>query len=275
MENAVKALEIAAGVLLAVIILSLITYFFSTLSEWPSQEDTMETSEQLAKFNLEYEVYEKKAMYGVDVISCLNKAKSNNEKYVEEGAFLSGTRYGDDYVIDVCVRINGPLSEVIEIYYLDETTNTQQRRGSESASTIPPATHNEDELSSLGIDLIGSGSYTKFKPEDKLFSDDNDLDGANHMIENGGSKEFESKKYYSIISDKEIIEGLLDFSTKNPKITVKNTDSSTLRYWSTAVWETALYNFKTRKFKCDSIQYSEKTGRVNAIYFSELGEEDG
>lgn len=273
MENAVKALEIAAGVLLAVIILSLITYFFSTLSEWPSQEDTMETSEQLARFNLEYEVYEKKAMYGVDVLSCLNKAKSNNEKYVEEGAFLSGTRYGDDYVIEVCVRINKPLSEVIEIYYLDETTNTELRRS--LTSTIPVATNNEDELSSLGIDLISSGSYTKFKPEDKLVSAEKSLDGANHMIKDGGSKEFETQKYYSLISDKEIIERLLEFSTKNPKITVKNTDSSTLRYWSTAVWETALYNFKTRKFKCDSIQYSEKTGRVNAIYFSELGEEDG
>ena len=109
MENAAKALEIAAGVLLAVIILSLIAYFFSTISEWPTQEDSMESAEQLAKFNLEYEVYEKSAMYGVDVISCLNKAKSNNEKYVEGSSFLSGNRYGDEFTINVFVNIKEAL----------------------------------------------------------------------------------------------------------------------------------------------------------------------
>ena len=53
MDNATKALEIAAGVLLGVLIMSLIAYFFTEISEWPEQEDSMETAEQLAKFNLE------------------------------------------------------------------------------------------------------------------------------------------------------------------------------------------------------------------------------
>ena len=113
MENTAKALEIVAGVLLAVIIISLIVYFFSTISEWPSQEDEMQSAEQLAQFNLEYEVYEKNAMYGVDVISCLNKARSNNQKYVEGTAgFLSGNRYGNDFTIDVYVRSEEHTSEL-------------------------------------------------------------------------------------------------------------------------------------------------------------------
>ena len=55
MENAAKALEIAAGVLLAVIIMSLIVYFFSKIGIWPQQQEEMESGEQLAKFNSEYE----------------------------------------------------------------------------------------------------------------------------------------------------------------------------------------------------------------------------
>ena len=115
MENVSKALEIAAGVLLAVMIMSLISYFFSRIGIWPQEQDKMESAEQLAKFNTEYTVYEKKAMYGVDVISCLNKAKSNNEKYAQSGAFFQGMSYEGNsedekknrYYINIYVNIYG------------------------------------------------------------------------------------------------------------------------------------------------------------------------
>ena len=78
MENAVKALEMAAGVLLGVILMAAVAYFFTQISSWPEREDEVVSSEQLAKFNQEYEVYNKSKMYGVDVLSCLNKVISNN-----------------------------------------------------------------------------------------------------------------------------------------------------------------------------------------------------
>ena len=82
MENAVKALEMAAGVLLGVILMAAVAYFFTQISTWPENEDDLASSEQLAKFNQEYEVYNKSKMYGVDVLSCLNKVISNNaDKY--------------------------------------------------------------------------------------------------------------------------------------------------------------------------------------------------
>lgn len=135
MENAAKALEIAAGVLLGVLLLSLIAYFFSIIGEWPQAEEDNITAEQLAKFNLEYEVYEKNAMYGVDVISCLNKARSNNEKYVEGGGFLSGTAYGKNYEVDVCISINSKLEELIEVYYFNEEDGKEVERRNQSELT--------------------------------------------------------------------------------------------------------------------------------------------
>ena len=123
MENAAKALEIAAGVLLAILIMSLISLFFSNLGIWPEEEDSRETAEQLAKFNLEYEVYDKKGMYGTDVISCLTKAKSNNEKYALGGKYLSGSKYGEQYWINVYVRLNDDLEELVTVYYYDPLTS--------------------------------------------------------------------------------------------------------------------------------------------------------
>ena len=108
MENAARALEIAAGVLIGVLLMALIVYFFKTMGEWPQQQDDMMSSEQTSKFNLEYEVYGKKGMYGVDVISCLNKAKDNNDKYLDESklGFLASGSYPEEFVINVFVHMN-------------------------------------------------------------------------------------------------------------------------------------------------------------------------
>ncbi len=276
MENAAKALEIAAGLLLAIIIISLIVYFFSTISEWPQQEDSMQSAEQLAQFNLEYEVYEKTAMYGVDVISCLNKAKSNNEKYVEGSAgFLTGNKYGNDFTINVYVKINEPLQERMEIYYFDEVLNKETQRMSDTTTEFTSLS-GVKTLSMLKIEELNTNKYyTDFIPDtDKLFSQTKILDNATkYMVPTGGSHKLimedgTEKNYYSIVDSQ--LKKLLEISSKDLKITKKNNDPNTYRYWSTVIWETALYNFKTKRFTCDSINYNQKTGRVCELYFSEL-----
>lgn len=115
MENAARALEISAGVLIGVMLMALVAYFFSSISRMPENEDQILTAEQLATFNREYEVYNKQQMYGVDVISCLNKAISNDNKYVNGEAYFAGKEYGKNYLINVTVKLNEPLKESIEL----------------------------------------------------------------------------------------------------------------------------------------------------------------
>ena len=118
MENASKALEMAAGVMLGVLLFSLVAYFFTSISSWPEQQDDEKSSQQTAQFNLEYEVYYKKGMYGADVISCLTKAENNNEKYYEGGNFLSGQRYGETYWVNVYVNLKKDLEEQLIVYHM-------------------------------------------------------------------------------------------------------------------------------------------------------------
>lgn len=122
MESANKAIIMAFGMLVAVMILATIVYVFNHLKVLPQGDDLQEELEQVTAFNLEYEVYDKKIMYGVDVISVLNKAKSNNDKYVQ-GRFFSGIGYNTDYIIDIEVRLEKQLSESITVTYLEETYN--------------------------------------------------------------------------------------------------------------------------------------------------------
>lgn len=78
MENVSRALIIAAGVLISIIILSLFIVMYNRMSSISkTQEETLKQA-QLQEFNAQYEAYNKKVMYGVDVISLSNKVIQNN-----------------------------------------------------------------------------------------------------------------------------------------------------------------------------------------------------
>ena len=297
MENASKALIIAGGVLLAVIIMSLIASFFAGVSQWPQQQDDTESKEQLAKFNQEYEVYEKSAMYGTDVISCLNKVVNFDEKYVEEdedntqdggdykGGWLSGTKYGEkkEFAIDVCVKLKelkgtydnderGYLEESLEVYYI----NSGNGEASGGSNKEQIKTNDGDTVKIGDIISLLSKSQDSIKKErsaylSKIFGK---TDERTYRVGDIGNAE---DGYYelSLLKDDKIdtngeLYRLINLSKFDLKVTIKNPDSSSLRKWSTVVWKTALYDFKSRKFRCDGIDYNPQTGRVNKISFSEI-----
>ena len=121
MDNANKAIIMAFGMIVAVMILGTIVYVFTRLSSLPRQDDDLQSIEQVRVFNQEYEVYDKKIMYGVDVISVLNKAQSNNEKYVKT-KYYSGVGYNTDYIINIVVTLKNEITETMEVSYLNTTS---------------------------------------------------------------------------------------------------------------------------------------------------------
>lgn len=131
MENATTALYIAAGTLLGVMILSLVVFFFRRVGNLYSEQEIIMTAEQLAEWNNEYLAYEKKIMYGTDLISVLNKATSNNEKYVNGKGFLSGYTYTNAYLINIKFKIKSPLQDTIKVSYIDDIGETGRIRGRE------------------------------------------------------------------------------------------------------------------------------------------------
>lgn len=289
MENTAKALYIAGGVLLAVIIMSLIAYFFSSISSWPQQQDDTLSTEQLAKFNAEYEVYDKSAMYGTDVISCLNKVRSNNEKYVDEsgtdeldsskkrGWFITGNKYGKEYEINAYVKIEEKigkkgLQESLDVYFINESNNYKEELRN---------TNTSNKLEIVNIEQINNAqsgnrqegvTYTEYTKDSELVTSSNDLtDNSKYIVADGGSVEYNGKKYYPLYGDNNyVLMNLIRLSNLDMKVVKKNPNKSEGKIWSKVVWTTALYDFKTRRFTCDGILYNDQTGRVNAIYFSEI-----
>lgn len=78
MENASKALLIAGGILLAILTLSLVIYMTTVTSSMADAQDARTLANQINTFNKEYEAYNKRKMYGTDVITVINKAIDYN-----------------------------------------------------------------------------------------------------------------------------------------------------------------------------------------------------
>lgn len=104
MENATKALTIAGGILIAIIVIATLWYSFQQWGIFPSQKDESEETAQLIEFNNGFESYYKQNLYGADVITVLNKAIANNDKY------RIALQPNDPYFVDVEFRLLSPVT---------------------------------------------------------------------------------------------------------------------------------------------------------------------
>lgn len=96
MENASKALIMAAGVLIGVLILSLAAFLFLDFGATSESVYSQMESQQLTQYNAQYTVYSGRNDITVyELISLANLAKENNEYYKDY------TDYEDAYKVQV------------------------------------------------------------------------------------------------------------------------------------------------------------------------------
>lgn len=93
MENASKALIMAGEILIAMLIITLLVWGFGNITNLQEQEQNGEKVEQLAVFNKEYESYNRKLLRGVDVISVMNRAINNNNKYENDTYYVINIQF--------------------------------------------------------------------------------------------------------------------------------------------------------------------------------------
>lgn len=89
MENATKALLIAAGMLLAVMIISLLVAGYNQISAYYRQEQELLSTEQLDKFNKQFQNYNREDIRGNELISLMNKIIDYNVTQ----SYQEGTNY--------------------------------------------------------------------------------------------------------------------------------------------------------------------------------------
>ncbi|MCI8759863.1 MAG: hypothetical protein HFJ34_01850 [Clostridia bacterium] len=139
MENASKALLMAAGVLIGMLILSLAVYLFASFSSSMSQVYEKNEENQLNQFNTQFTSYMGKKCTIHDIITVANLATENNIFY--ELPKVNGGATGRDNYISVSYptkgniefgyslttqNINGTYNGYIETEIRNLTTNLPQ-----------------------------------------------------------------------------------------------------------------------------------------------------
>ena len=81
MENASKALLIAAGILIGLILITMIIFGYNQISSYYTNREEVKQSEQLAEFNKQYIGYDREDVRGSDLLSLVNKIIDYNINY--------------------------------------------------------------------------------------------------------------------------------------------------------------------------------------------------
>lgn len=128
MENASKALVMAGGVLIAIMVIATLLYASNTFRILPEAEEQSTAVKQLQAFNKQYESYDRDALYGTDLVSVLNKAMDNNEKY--------GVKYGDDMYINIAFTINENIDGEESVYRIYSSGENAGKKINVSSKTL-------------------------------------------------------------------------------------------------------------------------------------------
>ena len=148
MENMSYALKLAGATLIAVLIIALIALVFTRLSSYQQSQEDAVTRENISNFNNTFEVYQKSLMYGTDVLSCLNQAESNNQKYVYNiyyGQDDPSITYEQrtDLMVQVNVKLKTNVQEEIKVFHRSSlTTSITQTANTEEYNFKPFARNN-------------------------------------------------------------------------------------------------------------------------------------
>lgn len=190
MENASKALIMAGGVLLALLIITLCVYLYSSMTSLADTQDKKQAEKQLFAFNSEYEAYNKNRMYGTDVITVVNKAINHNRN-------MDAKEAEDVYYINVVITTKTDFETTFTII---DHTKPSSDPNYERTNLSFDGLNSEDkkELKENDIDVtegfrMGQGTY-----ELGTFYDYNKL-----IMNDGIIKFFEGNKNDDIIKSKE------------------------------------------------------------------------
>ena len=116
MENESKALLIAAGALLAIMVVSLLAFFYNKLVDYEHSKQITMTEEQIVKFNKEYEAYNRDNVTGYEMVSLLNKILSYNAiNTVSSSSSDWGNNNSEDAWTEMYIQFTVKDSDIIEL----------------------------------------------------------------------------------------------------------------------------------------------------------------
>ena len=233
MENASKALLIAAGVIISLLLITVLIFSFRKISEYQSSNKELADIQNTADFNEQFLQYDREDVKGYEIVSLVNRISDYNSRMSNVGKndvgynpisfSLNLVGKNSDFVYDN----SGKYDKLFKINQYDN--NSFQLR------IIQPAVTLENKYG-------GSDVATKLAKN------------LNTFIMNGSDFDTAKKTFNAYCK------------------TIKINSENDLKKELPDIFKCYEYmQFKNAVFKCGSVGYDNATGRVNSISFEYTG----
>ena len=267
MENATKALLIAGGVLLAMLLIAVLIFAWGQFSEYYNNTQSLADIDDITNFNMQFTNYEGRDVYGYELISLANLVADYNFRYSSYStADPNDKAQNDKYYTPITMNITINDAKVIDFYFGDGNY----------APHIFTTGHGPYQQSSTRNDIqkiinTATGIENFYRNKDvtaKLAKSINSLlaaenvDQVNYYVSHGLTEEEAKNRLQNEGTSKyKAITGR-DVSYNEMKNEIINT-ANIKQYYE-------YYQFKKAIFKCDinSITYDSVSQRVNSISFT-------
>ena len=272
MENATKALLIAGGVLLAMLLIAVLIFAWGQFSEYYKNTQSLADIDDITNFNMQFTNYEDRDVYGYELISLANLVADYNFRYSSYSANPADANdrsaQNDKYY--------APIKMTIKFNSVDELKNDLWYDDAAITHLFGQLYYEQSKTVNQIANIISNGETNV-----KLYGNNNNASRLAKSIstllaaENGETVRIYAERYTSgdlnrakemlkneaIAKYKSITGEELTYNDLLAKIA--GNEGNIKQYYE-------YYQFKKAIFKCDinSITYDSISQRVNSISFT-------
>lgn len=245
MENATKALLISAGIMVAIMVITLGLISYNQISSYYETQHDETMKEQIVEFNNVYENYNRKNVRGSDLLSLMNRIIDYNQSQ----SYEIGTGYQR---IGVTITIGN--SHVNEFKY----NNTDE-------SIFKELTSNGEITNKSGEDKINDKKLTAVSnvEQDMIkYAKNNGLDVTGTQLQKLAS----GISNIMTTNTDELSIQKRDTLLKNIfGREIENNHLDTIKYITCQYYQ--YMQFKRAYFNCTEVKYDDKTGRIKEMNY--------
>ncbi len=256
MENASKALLMAGGMILSILLITLLVYAWSLFSKYQSSNDELADIEDVAKFNQQFTNYDRDDVEGYELISLINKVVDYNHRKSSTG---TNDIKNKPITIEILLKGNGKVftkDKDNNLLLFKSDSYTQSGSNNILTGIIKEAQTIEDKYGGVTFASKLAKNY------DSIFLSptqvQQEIDNSNNTLDDRAVWERAKNKYNSIVLKNKV-------SSANELRPNGSRSIEVLKYYE-------YMQFKRGVFKCTDLDYDKESGKVSKIKFEFDGE---
>ena len=255
MENASKAILMAGGMLLTILIVSLLVFAWNTFSNYYSQKDSIDEIDDVTEFNLQFTNYDRNDVSGYELLSLINQVIDYNMRKSTAAAAPDVGRENNQNFPPITIIIN-----------MNDSANEISSPGRDLI-LFEEKVYRQDDTHNMFASIIEEIERLKNNPE----GDTNKIYGATNLqnmskrikyiyMDNEREKDV-VQTVNSITSEKLSVKDEIEINKSYKKI--MDSEENVRKYYEYVQFKKATFESNST-----SIQYDLNSGRIISMEFT-------